>query len=69
MKIWAAVDDGDHEVSAHAKREEAEAEAVRRGGAGGSWADAPAYGWKRYSGPQRNVRVMERPLQGNPLGE
>jgi hypothetical protein len=69
MKTWIAVDGADGEVSAHSKREEAEAEAIRRAGSGGTWADAPTYGWKVYSGPQRKVRVIERPISGDPAGE
>jgi hypothetical protein len=68
MKIWICVDNGDEEVSAHAERSDAEAEAVKRGGRGGTWANAPSYGYRKYSGSRRSVRVVERVVEGDPLG-
>lgn len=69
MKAWVAIDNGDEEVSVHTKREEAEAEATRRAGGSGTWADAPSYGYRKITGPVKSVRVVERPVQGDPLGQ
>jgi hypothetical protein len=68
VKVWIAIDNGDEEVSAHADRADAEREAMERGGRGGTWADAPSYGWRKYSGTRKSVRVVERPVEGDPQG-
>ena len=69
MKVWVATDHGDGEISVHSKREEAEAEATRRAGGSGTWADAPSEGWRKITGSSRTVRVAERSVGGDPLGE
>lgn len=68
MKVWIAADgDNSGEITAHSKREEAETEAKRRVGDGGIWSTAS--GQPVYKTSSGEVRVVERPVTGDPLGE
>lgn len=68
MKVHIVADVAGPEIhSVHAKREEAEAAAQAKAGSGGSWSTAT--GQPVYTGSNGSkVRVVERPVQGDPLG-
>lgn len=70
MKVFITADvagPGIHSV--HAKREDAEAVAkAKAGGEGGRWSSTADH--MEYEGPSgQKSRVIERPVEGNPLGE
>lgn len=67
MKVHILADVHGTEIhSVHAKREEAEAAAKAKIGDGGSWSTTT--GVPVYSRAGQSVRVVERPVSGDPLG-